>query len=202
MDILNDTSLIDIDRHKLWQYNNAEKLNKLMDAKKQWLENYYTGFWQKMADELNVETATEYGLALLANLLDIHKTIKFYDGTLYEVSNDTFRLLLKMEAARFIADGTPNNTNMILDNLFRQYGKATVVDTHDMNYIPIVLSFMPDSEIQLVLENYDIAPRPSGVGVNFKYGLFEGWITYGDRRQMYTMSGGKMYFTQNLDTGV
>ncbi len=47
-------------------------------------------------------------------------------------------------------------------------GKVFVLDPLDMSYIWYVFNFNPDERLRLLLDNFDLLPRPSGVGAKYR----------------------------------
>ncbi|HAT1527252.1 TPA: DUF2612 domain-containing protein, partial [Morganella morganii] len=46
--------------------------------------------------------------------------------------------------------------------------KVFVLDPLDMTYMYYVFMFNPDERLRVLLENFDLMPRPSGVGVRYR----------------------------------
>ena len=43
-----------------------------------------------------------------------------------------------------------------------------MLDPLDMTYLYYVFNFNPDERLRVLLENFDLMPRPSGVGVKYR----------------------------------
>lgn len=80
---------------------------------------------------------------------------------------DQKRILLKLRYYKLISRCTIPEINARLKAILGQYGSVYVLDGNDMRYTTYVFGFQPNSALQFVLENFDVLPRPAGVGVRF-----------------------------------
>ena len=65
-----------------------------------------------------------------------------------------------------VSNGTIPEINQFLKSLF---GEAYVFDSYDMNYAVYVFADEVDSDIQFIIDQFDLLPRPAGVGTAIIY---------------------------------
>jgi hypothetical protein len=176
----------------LWQYNDAEKLQAIIRKKQAWLDANHQDFWRDwIRDVFDLRTANDFGLTVWSIILGIRAVtelpptdkanfgfgsfnLNFNNGNFGQIgSKATFlsteqkRLLIRMRYFQMISRCTVPEINRFLSVLFRDYGKAYVLDMNDMSYIVYVFSFLPTSDVQFLLDNFDILPRPATVGIKY-----------------------------------
>jgi hypothetical protein len=175
----------------LWQYNDALKLQSLLEDKAAWYDEEYTAFWESWyTDVFDLRTANDFGLTVWAILLNIPLTItsggvpsaniwgfgpfrkNFNRGNFspstsgIKLTTAQKRLVLQLRYFQLVTRGAIPEINEFLNYVFEPFGKVYVLDGLDMtmNY---VFTFTPPSQLRFVLETYDVLPRPAGVGVNY-----------------------------------
>jgi hypothetical protein len=176
----------------LWQYNDAQNLQGLIQSQQDWMTANHKGFWENWyRDVFNLQTANSFGLQVWSIILDVpivviarapqEPDIPFGfdedDGNFensnfaalpYEVrqlTTEQARLVLKLRYAKLVSDGTVVHTNEILSRLFDDREGAYVIDNHDMTISYVFAQEIP-SKIRFIFQNYDILPRPSAVKIN------------------------------------
>lgn len=78
-------------------------------------------------------------------------------------------MLIRMRYFNLTQSPTVTNINQFLKRFFwRGESKVFVLDPFDMTYMYYVFNFNPDERLRLLLENFDLMPRPSGVGVKYR----------------------------------
>lgn len=185
---------VDLLKAILWQYNDAERLQKLLELKQQWYDENQTQFWQNWYDDVfNLDTANDFGLSVWSIILNVPLVAEegsdngtkaiFGFGTYYSnFNNSNFartggalrltteqkRLVLKLRYYQLISRGTVPEINQFLKTLFGNDGNVYVLDTLDMTFAVYVFTFNPSSQVQLILEKFDLLPRPAGVGVKYQ----------------------------------
>lgn len=184
---------VDLLKAILWQYNDAERLQKLLELKQQWYDENQSQFWQNWYDDVfNLDTANDFGLSVWAIILNIPlvaeegsdngtKNIFGFGSFHSNFGNSNFarnggtirlstaqkRLVLKLRYFQLISRGTVPEINQFLRMLFSADGNVYVLDSLDMTFAIYVFTFAPSSQIQLILEKFDLLPRPAGVGVKY-----------------------------------
>jgi len=175
----------------LWQYNDAENLQSLISQKQDWYDENQTAFWDDwVADVFNLETANEFGLSVWSIILNLplfvnttpdnlltKPTIGFNasffknfnrgnfssnTGQTNDLPLESKRLALRLRAFQLSCSGTVPETNRFLAYIFADYGPCFVVDNHDMTQT-YVFTFPIDANLNYILTNFDLLPRPAGV---------------------------------------
>ncbi|HAT1513852.1 TPA: DUF2612 domain-containing protein, partial [Morganella morganii] len=79
------------------------------------------------------------------------------------------RLIIRMRYFNLTQSPTVTNINEFLQRFFwNGDSKVFVLDPLDMTYMYYVFMFNPDERLRVLLENFDLMPRPSGVGVRYR----------------------------------
>lgn len=179
----------------LWQYENADKLKALAHLKAAYFNQSTVSFWQNWyRDVFNIDTANDFGLLVWSRILDVPLGIdippsdknkigfgfgkkkanfkaNFRRNADYTLSLtlDQKRMLVRMRYFNLTQSPTVTNINEFLKRFFwREDSKVFVLDPFDMTYMYYVFNFNPDERLRLLLENFDLMPRPSGVGVKYR----------------------------------
>ena len=178
----------------LWQYENADKFVRLIQSQQAWIDENQNKFWQDwFRDVFDVDTANSFGLSVWARILGINLAVpatptigntswgfganrrnfgrgnfgRDRDGQI-NLSLDQQRLVIKLRLAQIIVRPTAYYINEMLESILNTPGRSVYAyDTLDMEYVVYVFDFAPDSQLRFILENYDLLPRPSGVGVQW-----------------------------------
>jgi hypothetical protein len=182
---------IDLLQAILWQYNDAAKLQSILEQKQTWYDENYSEFWEDWyRDVFDLRTANDFGLSVWAILLNIPLTItsggtpstnlwgfgpfrkNFNRGTFapstsgIKLTTTQKRLVLRLRYFQLVTRGAVPEINRFLDYVFEDFGKVYILDGLDMT-INYVFTFLPPSQLRFVLESYDVLPRPAAVGVNY-----------------------------------
>lgn len=178
----------------LWQYEDAEKLKALAIAKQAWTTANQTGFWLGWyRDVFNVDTATAFGLSIWGRILNVRlgvdvapqNKVAFGFGAVHKNFNapsnfgvdsdktqnltvEQQRLVIKLRYFQLTSRGTVPEINRFLNQLFGVQGGAFVIDPHDMSFAIYQFGFNPDSQLRFILDEFDLLPRPAGVGVKWQ----------------------------------
>jgi len=118
-------------------------------------------------------TVTVFNPRLVANTAISNGRMNFNNGN-FGVSQagvgltlDQKRILLKLQYYKLISRCTVPEINERIKAILGQYGNVYVLDGNNMEYITYVFGFTPNSALQFILENFDVLPRPAGVGVRY-----------------------------------
>jgi hypothetical protein len=177
-------------RALLWQYNEAENIQKLVASKQAWYEENQSNFWKRwVRDVFDIRTANDFGLSVWSIILgcrtvtDIPPTNKanfgfgpynknFNNGNFGQIgtkskylNTEQKRILLRLRYFQMISRCTVPEINAMLKSLFQDVGQVYISDINSMEYIVYVFSFVPSQDIRFVIDNFDILPRPAAVGV-------------------------------------
>lgn len=185
---------VDLLQAILWQYNDAEKLQSLLQSKQDWYTENQQVFWDRWVEEVfDLRTANDFGCSVWSILLGIPLTVVLppdylnklcfgfspYGGnfnrsnfgsktqTDVNLSLAQKRLVLQLRYFQLISRGTVPQTNQLMKTAFQDYGPVYVLDPLDMSEVVYVFGFALPSALIFVLTFYDILPRPAGVGIRF-----------------------------------
>lgn len=177
-------------RALLWQYNEAERLEALLRAKQVWYDENQTAFWEDWyTDVFDLRTANDFGLSVWAIILALPISISstpsgegpswgfgsehanFNNGN-FASSGETInltqaqkRLVLRLRYYQLVTRPSVTRINAVLAAVFGP-GVAYVSDSLKMK-IRYVFLVSPGPKIEFLLSNYDILPRPAGVGADY-----------------------------------
>ena len=183
---------VDVLSAMLWQYNQAPNLLSLMEQKQAWYDENQTAFWTSWYDNVfNLDTADQFGLTIWAIILDIpivvvveppSTTVGFGWGPYHrnfthgnfravagsqQLTVEQSRTVLKMRYYQITSRGTVPEINEFMARLFVDMGPVYVLDNLDMT-MTYVFGFPIPSNMNYILKNYDILPRPAGVAVSYE----------------------------------
>jgi hypothetical protein len=83
------------------------------------------------------------------------------------LTTDQKRILLLLRYFSLTTIPTVTNINAGLKRILGTQGSVYVLDDNQMTYTTYVFGFQPNSALAFVLQNFDVLPRPSTVGVKF-----------------------------------
>lgn len=185
---------VDVLAALLWQYNNAPNIQALLNAKQTWYDTNQTQFWEDFYTNIfNLATANDFGLAIWAIILDAPIAYAVVNGgapawgfenhknfnqgnfapaagviSTYNLSTETARVILQLRYFMLTGSCTVPDINRALKYIFfENYGTAYIVDIFDMRQM-YVFGFVPPSDMQFAFTNYDVLPRPAGVGSSYE----------------------------------
>lgn len=69
---------------------------------------------------------------------------------------------MQLRYFQLTSSGTVPETNRMLAYVFRGFGKAWLIDYHDMTQ-EYVFNFSVPYDLAYIFNNYDLLPRPAGV---------------------------------------
>jgi hypothetical protein len=175
----------------LWQYNDALRLQSLLEQKQSWYDINQSEFWSDWyRDVFDLRTANDFGLTVWAIILNIPLTItsggevdierfgfeefrlNFTRGNFapsssgIKLTTEQRRLVLRLRYFQLVTRGAVPEINQFLDYVFGDLGNVYVLDGLDMT-MTYVFTFAPSKNLFFVLKNFDVLPRPAAVGVNF-----------------------------------
>jgi hypothetical protein len=185
---------VDVLAALLWQYNQAPNLTSLLTQQQAWYDLNQTEFWTDWYNNVfNLQTANQFGLSVWAIILNIpiivatspsnpmipgiffssnHAT--FNQGNFFDTGNTAIQLtveqasiVLRMRYYQLTSKGTVPEINRFLSILFEDYGTCYVLDGLNMTG-EYIFEFGLPSAIEYIFNNYDILPRPAGVGTTYR----------------------------------
>lgn len=189
-----DTS-VNVTQALLWQYNEASRLQELLQEKQVWYTTNQTAFWDDWyRDVFDMRTANMFGLSVWSIILG--QPIVFNNvgnpaqipwgfnshvfhtnfnrgnfvstsGFTYILSTGVARIALQLRYFQLTSSGTVPETNRMLKYVFGEQGLAYLVDNGDMTQ-QYVFKFPLSSELEFLFRNADVLPRPAGVASGFE----------------------------------
>jgi hypothetical protein len=187
-------------RALLWQYNEAGNLQALLEEKQQWYDDNQEGFWQDFYTNIfDLRTANDFGLQVWSVILGQPLFINTPDGAgltwgfgpehenftrsnfaasasaTHRLNTETSRILLQLRYFQLISSGTVPETNRALKWIFEEnYGKAWLNDNLDMTQF-YTFQFALPSDLVFIFNNFDVLPRPAGVGSTYRVIVNKAW---------------------------
>jgi hypothetical protein len=183
----------------LWQYNEAKNLQGILEGEQAWFNTNQSEFWQNwIRDVFDLRTANEFGLQVWAIILgqplflnkgpDNKPTWGFgqyyvnfergnfssQTGSSFKLSTASARVLLRLRYYQLIGTCTPPSINRMLADVFSSYGAAFVLDNQDMTQT-YTFTFALPSDLVFLFNNFDVLPRPAGVGSDYNVIINESW---------------------------
>ncbi len=181
---------IDLLRSLLWRHNEAVNLQALIQNKNNALDDLNKDFWESWVEDIfNLDTANRFGLSVWSIILNIPLSIapetpannngnfgfgqyrkNFNNGNFTDAVNDIIlsleqaRIVLKLRYYQLVARGTIPECTKIVTDVFGDLGTVTAFDNYNMT-MAYVFAFEIPAPLRLILNKYDLLPRPSGVKV-------------------------------------
>lgn len=153
---------VDFEKHVFWQYNNSPNINSLVNQKQDWYTENQSQFWDDwIKNVLTLSTANDYGLAIWGNLLQTPRTWKI-NGENVTLTTQQYRTLLIARLRLLSIRGTVEEINGLLNFLFKDSGKAWVIDNYNMTITYRFNFRVTDLQLE-ILRNLTLLPRPAGV---------------------------------------
>ena len=193
---------VDLLQALLWQYNDAEKLQQILQSKEDWYKINQQQFWQNwIRDVFDLRTANDFGCTVWAILLGVPLAVvlepDFLDKNTFgfgsyhvnfnrgnfarrrqssiNLTLQQKRLVLQLRYFQLISRGNVPQINNMLKWVFSDYGLVYVLDPLDMSDAVYVFGFALPSQLSFVLNYYDILPRPATLGVRYVISVQKHW---------------------------
>jgi hypothetical protein len=183
----------------LWQYNDASNLQNIVAAEQAFYTTHQKEFWESwVRDVFDLKTANDFGLTvwsiILGQPLFINKSfeerptwgfgqyhVNFNRGNFsaggnasYRLNTESARILLRLRYYQLTGSGTVPSINRILADVFEGYGAAYLLDNLDMTQV-YIFTFAIPADLQFLFKNFDVLPRPAGVGSDYQVIVNESW---------------------------
>lgn len=182
---------VDLMRALIWQYNDAERLQQLVQQEQDWYTENQKNFWINwQRDVFDLRTANDFGLSVWSIILGVPLVVEVapsaptkvpfgygvynrnYNRGNYSrafagaqsLTTEQARIVLLLRAFQITTNGAVPQINRFLAYLFRDEGSVYVIDPLDMGENIYVFTFVPSARLRFVLKNYDLLPRPAGTG--------------------------------------
>lgn len=181
---------VDLLKVILWEYNKALNAQGLLVAMQNWFTENQTNFWQNwVRDVFDLRTANEFGLSVWSIILQIplfvntppdpdkptfgfdlpsygnfdNSNFTDSEGSSYDLPIETKRLALRLRYFQLVTCGAVPEVNRFLAYLFADYGQVYLADYGNMTQA-YVFNFPVPADWAYLFNNFDILPRPAGVG--------------------------------------
>jgi hypothetical protein len=191
---------VDLLRALLWQYNDAARLQSLLEQKQAWYDLNQSDFWDAwVRDVFDLRTASDFGLSVWAIILNVPLVVvsdvnptdqqvwgfatddenftrgNFYPTQTAGLTTEQKRLVLRLRYFDLVTRGAVPEINAFMAYLFADYGPVYVNDGLSMK-ARYVFGFPLPSKLATVLRDFDLLPRPAGVAVDYVVvGEADGW---------------------------
>lgn len=148
------------------QYAHSKKLVSLIDGLNEALSptNDLYSFYKNI---YNIDTAFGSGLDIWGDILDIKRSMTLTINHIqqqYTMSDDEYRLILKLKMLKNISDATCESIYNSLSLVFSDYGNIYVSDLGLM-HLRYSFEFLLSDEIYAILSQTKVIPKPAGVSV-------------------------------------
>lgn len=176
----------------LWQYQNAPNIKALLEDKQDWYNTKQSQFWVDFYNDIfNLKTANDFGLAVWAIILGApivynlpgagtkawgFEEFRFNfnngnfsnnSGVVFALSSESARAVLRLRYYQLTGECTVPALNRMLADVFEGYGTAYVLDGLNMTQA-YIFNFQLSQDLQFAFTNFDVLPRPAGVGSSYK----------------------------------
>ena len=199
---------VDVLKALLWQYNKAENLESLLTKKQAWYDANQEQFWTDwLTNVFDLRTANDFGLAVWSIILNLplfvtnppdslsKPTFGFNDpfyknfnrgnfsnfrGSATSLSQPVKRLALRLRYFCLQSSGTVPEINRFLKQVFAGFGACYLLDGLNMTQ-RYIFQFPLTSELKYLFDNFDVLPRPAGVGSGY-YDATKKYFGFGEFR--------------------
>lgn len=181
---------VDLLKAILWEYNDATSLQSLFNQKSAWYTENQTEFWEDwIINVFDLRTANDFGVAVWSIILgapiDIvvspisgnsivwafgpsrsnfnNSNFGSSTGVIQQMPTEMARLYLRLRYFQLVSSGTIPETNRMLKYLFEGLGNCWLQDNGFMRQ-RYLFNFEVTPDMAYLFDNYDILPRPAGVG--------------------------------------
>lgn len=188
--------VVDVTQALIWQYNDADKLQKIIENKQNFINENMSDFWSNWyRDVFDLRTANDFGLQVWATILgmkfelasEVPTLIFGFDGSgLLNFNNSVFypssvgiltteqkRLILQLRYRQITSNATIDEIQRAVSRIIPD---AIVLDRLDMSVV-ITYPTIPDSQLLYILDNYNVIPIPNSVSIERRFG-YGTWIGY------------------------
>lgn len=185
---------VDVLSALLWRHDAAPNLLAVLTGKQAWYDGHARDFWNDwVVNVFDLRTANDFGCTVWAKILGLPLALvtppnagpqwgfgpasngrqNFNNGNFgvsaaaNTLTLEQKRILLRLQYYRLVSRCTVPEINRFMKNILGDQGAVYVLDGNDMSYVTYVFGFPPGSALTYILQNYDVLPRPSAVGVRY-----------------------------------
>lgn len=157
---------IDLSAVKLWQYDKADRINKIIDHEQEFVNKNVTDFWNNFIEKVfTIKNADEFGLTVWGNLLGVKRPTYLKDGVYTPVNDDLYKRMLLGKVMLMNSNSSMPSINRYIDYLFPD--KPIFVYDYGNMTLALYLFFQPTDEEMAVFNSENFLPRPAGVKLEF-----------------------------------
>ena len=162
MKVYTPSNSSDLERAILWQYENADRLNALIQNQQAFYDENVTAFWDDYRDSIfDLDTADAFGLTVWGAILGVERPSYLVLGVPTTFSDDQYRALLKARIMLTDMTGSMKDINGYIAYLFPDK-PISVYDNLDMT-VSYYFDFTPTAEESALIAIDGVLPRPAGV---------------------------------------
>lgn len=148
------------------QYANSKKMVKFIDQSAVVLgaSGDLSDFYKYV---FNIDTAEGIGLDTWGSILNINRSLNLTIDEVeqqYTMSDDEYRLILKLACAKNISDATCQSIYNSLSLIFAKNGNIYVSDLGNM-HMRYSFEFLLSDTIYAILRQTKVIPKPAGVDI-------------------------------------
>lgn len=175
-----------------WQYEDATRLQSLINSKQIWYNSHVPAFAQAWMDQVfNLRNANQFGLVVWAAILNLPSSLVYdpnagnepfgfenrenfdngnFDATHTEpaIPLDAARRMLRMRYWTQTISPTIVNINAALKDVFGDLGNAYVISDTPMS-LKYKFDFTIDPLFLRAAQTHDIFPQGAGVTISFEH---------------------------------
>lgn len=176
----------------IWQYNEAEHLQKIIEDEQLWYETNVNEFMQDWyTNVFNVDTANNFGLSVWAKILNVNFALppeetrntnvfgfgeyynNFYQSNFSPPSQEDRsltleqkRLVIKLTYQKYHTLPSVPEINKIIRSVLGN--GSYILDGFDMSSNFVILTEQVNQVNLRLITEFDLLPRPAGVGLSYK----------------------------------
>jgi hypothetical protein len=173
-------------RALLWKDSAADKFQVYVNKKTELADARLSVFWADWyRDVFDIDTANRFGLAVWARVLDINITVEEtqsiqppigfspFGGNFYQsnfsvvtysgLTLEQIRIVIKLRLYQLTGRASVFEVNRFLHEQFN--GELYAYDNLNMTFVTYYFTVPQSSSMKVIIENFDLLPRPAGVGL-------------------------------------
>jgi len=176
---------VDLTKALLWQYDNAPKLQAIVDQKNAWYQTAQVTFWENwITNVFDIRTADSFGLDLWGIIVGIGRGLNVPEGGYnfspfntapcnfggfnpnYQLDDAMFRKLILAKTLTNVSRNTIPNLNAIIVGLFGDRGTVYYSDNGNMS-ISFHFNFQLRPYELAILTQSTALNKPAAVSLNY-----------------------------------
>jgi hypothetical protein len=118
-----------------------------------------------LSELIDWRTCSDEALDRWGQLLQMPRIYKLANNTYYKLPTNEYRYFIGVAFMRTGWRGDLYSANEKLKEIYKDRGVVQILDNSDMTFINYIFLMDMPSEVDYILQNYDILPKISGLGV-------------------------------------